>query len=93
MFPREGKIKWVEGPSGFLEDGENQSKAGEERKIPLIPGEGAGSTLPPVPPFLTSSLELPEPLPAYWQVWEKSYVHLDGTLRLEFVSTRDRRPR
>lgn len=32
MFPRGGQIKWVEGPSGFLEDGENQSKAGEEEK-------------------------------------------------------------
>lgn len=80
------QIKWVEGPSGFLEDGENQSKAGEEEKNSHSSRGGAGfHSFPPHTPFLTWSLELPEPLPACSRCGEGSYVHLDRTLRLEFV--------
>lgn len=71
---------------GFWRMARIRAKLVRKRRIPTHPRGGAGfHSFLHMPPFLTWSLELPEPLPACSRCGEGSYVHLDRTLRLEFV--------
>lgn len=81
-----GQIKWVEGPSGFLEDGENQSKAGEEEKNSHSSRGGAGfHSFLHMPPFPDLVSRAPRASARLQQVWGGVICTLDRTLRLEFV--------
>ena len=65
MFPREGKSSGWKVLVGFWRMARIRAKLVRKRRIPTHPRGGAGfHSFLHMPPFLTWSLELPEPLPA-----------------------------
>ena len=81
-----GQIKWVEVLVGFWRMVRVRVELVRKSRIPTHPWGGAGfHSFLHMPPLLTWSPELPGPLSSCSRCREGSYVHLDRTLRLEFV--------